>query len=448
MEKKQKRRKEKGITLVALIVTIIVLLILVGVTIATLTRNNGIFTKAQEAKNKTEGAALEEKIKLLATENIINKYTGESGEKTAQELQKELNDQGENVLVIQWDKYIIFDLDENKEYRVMSDGSTEYWGESTIGQTLFNTKTANEDQVNQDNSTSNIIGIDNEGNTVNMLLWEYSLIEDESLGKIGTYGLNDAEALTGQANNRSAGYLGQYTSDGKIIETVPAYISTDNGNKYIAVTSMAHTFYNLNSLAIAPEIPDTVINMQVTFYKCENLKEPPSYIPDSVINLSYTFQDCSNLKYAPNIGKNVIYLTSTFRNSGITQFNNELPRTLITMEAAFSNCKELVSCNIEIPEGVKNLRKTFYNCGALIDGPVEIPSSVNDMINTFYGCSNLQGIMKINAIFSEDFIMEGIHKGYDSVFYGACQLGNGLLLKGSSNKLFELSQNNPKITFQ
>ena len=160
-----------------------------------MTGNNGIFTKAQEAKNKTEGAALEEKIKLLATENIINEYTGESGEKTAQELQKELNDQGENVLVIQWDKYIIFDLDENKEYRVMSDGSTEYWGESTIGQTLFNTKTANEDQVNQDNSTSNIIGIDNEGNTVNMLLWEYSLIEDESLGKIGTYGLNDAEAL-------------------------------------------------------------------------------------------------------------------------------------------------------------------------------------------------------------------------------------------------------------
>ena len=211
---------------------------------------------------------------------------------------------------------------------------------------------------------------------------------------------------------------------------------------------MAHTFYNLNSLAIAPEIPDTVINMQVTFYKCENLKEPPSYIPDSVINLSHTFQDCSSLKYAPNIGKNVIYLTSTFRNSGITQFNNELPRTLITMENAFYNCKELVSCNIEIPEGVKNLRRTFYDCAALIDGPVEIPSSVNDMINTFYGCSNLQGIMEINAIFSEDFIMEGIHKGYDSVFSAACQLGNGLLLKGSSNKLFELSQNNPKITFQ
>ena len=78
-------------------------------------------------------------------------------------MQNELNEQGENVLVIQWDKYIIFDLDENKEYRVTSDGTTEYWGESTMGQTLLSTKTANSDQLQQDSSTSNIIGIDNNG---------------------------------------------------------------------------------------------------------------------------------------------------------------------------------------------------------------------------------------------------------------------------------------------
>lgn len=77
------------------------LLILAGVSIATLTGDNGILTQANNAKERTESASLEEKIKLLATETVINQYTGENEEKTAQELQDELNNQGENVLVVQ-----------------------------------------------------------------------------------------------------------------------------------------------------------------------------------------------------------------------------------------------------------------------------------------------------------------------------------------------------------
>ena len=42
-------KQEKGITLIALAITIIVLLILAGVTIATLTGNTGILTKATES---------------------------------------------------------------------------------------------------------------------------------------------------------------------------------------------------------------------------------------------------------------------------------------------------------------------------------------------------------------------------------------------------------------
>ena len=62
------RKKQRGITLIALIVTIIVLLILAGVTITTLTGDNGILTRAQEAKNKTEQAGEEELRKLTQVE--------------------------------------------------------------------------------------------------------------------------------------------------------------------------------------------------------------------------------------------------------------------------------------------------------------------------------------------------------------------------------------------
>ena len=55
---------KKGITLIALVITIIVLLILAGVTIATLTGDNGLLQKAGEAKNTTLEAEGLERIKL------------------------------------------------------------------------------------------------------------------------------------------------------------------------------------------------------------------------------------------------------------------------------------------------------------------------------------------------------------------------------------------------
>ncbi len=50
------------------------LLILAGVTIATLTGENGILTRANDAKEKTEQAEKDEKTNLSRTEDIINQY--------------------------------------------------------------------------------------------------------------------------------------------------------------------------------------------------------------------------------------------------------------------------------------------------------------------------------------------------------------------------------------
>ena len=53
-------KKEKGITLVALVVTIIVLLILAGVAISLTIGQNGIFTRAQNATQKWDEASTNE----------------------------------------------------------------------------------------------------------------------------------------------------------------------------------------------------------------------------------------------------------------------------------------------------------------------------------------------------------------------------------------------------
>ena len=60
--KKINNKKEKGITLIALVITIIILLILAGVTISTLTGNNGLIEKAKESKTKAEIAKVKEEI--------------------------------------------------------------------------------------------------------------------------------------------------------------------------------------------------------------------------------------------------------------------------------------------------------------------------------------------------------------------------------------------------
>ena len=69
---KEQLKINKGITLIALVITIIVLLILAGVTIATLTGDNGILTKAQSAKEKNAQKTVEEQINLAVQASRIN----------------------------------------------------------------------------------------------------------------------------------------------------------------------------------------------------------------------------------------------------------------------------------------------------------------------------------------------------------------------------------------
>ncbi len=70
---KKQIRKERGITLIALVVTIIVLLILAGVSISMLAGDNGIIRQSQRAKQETEQAEQDEREKL----DNLNQYIGD-----------------------------------------------------------------------------------------------------------------------------------------------------------------------------------------------------------------------------------------------------------------------------------------------------------------------------------------------------------------------------------
>ncbi len=115
--------KNNGITLIALVITMIVLLILAGVTIATLTGDNGILTRVSESKEKTEEAQEKEGIELaLSTAQI-----GDSGyqELNQTNLQKAIDEQfGEGKAVVTDTKNNSFIIKfANKEYEISNSGN-------------------------------------------------------------------------------------------------------------------------------------------------------------------------------------------------------------------------------------------------------------------------------------------------------------------------------------
>ena len=77
-----KKRENRGITLIALVITIIILLILAGISISALTQT-GLFGKAKQAKEKSEAAQNLENETLKDYESKVNEYlTGNGEEKT------------------------------------------------------------------------------------------------------------------------------------------------------------------------------------------------------------------------------------------------------------------------------------------------------------------------------------------------------------------------------
>ena len=103
------KNKNKGITLVALVITIIILLILAGISISALT-NTGIFQRAKDAKQKSANAELDQNTKLDEYENEIDNYLPKQNSNKTVEQAKgkvlstekniELVDAKENKIVI------------------------------------------------------------------------------------------------------------------------------------------------------------------------------------------------------------------------------------------------------------------------------------------------------------------------------------------------------------
>ena len=128
---KGKNMRNKGITLIALVITIIVLLILAGVSIATLTGENGILTRAQDARTETEEAEEREAIQLAYAGAVAEKRG--TGDVVAEDLNTEFRTNGTNATAedgANGEITVTFGAPSNRVYTIDADGNISEEGTS------------------------------------------------------------------------------------------------------------------------------------------------------------------------------------------------------------------------------------------------------------------------------------------------------------------------------
>ena len=142
---KKIRNKNKGITLVALIITIIILLILSGITIATLGGENGLFKKVKLGKERYAISEAKEKLELEIT-NLQIEQNGKGEQLTKEDLPKMNN---EEIDVRDTTNFPVEVIYKNYEFEVDSNFKVTYVGEAN--ETIITYTTEPEGYTNQNN---------------------------------------------------------------------------------------------------------------------------------------------------------------------------------------------------------------------------------------------------------------------------------------------------------
>lgn len=344
-------RKQRGITLIALVITIIVLLILAGISIQSIMGDNSLLTKASNAKQKTAIAQEIEQVQFSYSECKTDNMIEEDGEEvTSEQLQNVMDEKyGSGTVEVTYynSKLIVTYLKTGRSYEIDLENGTVM--ETLDWEKIFENATKHPDQTENGD-----IGIAENGTAVNLDLWTYTL-----LGNGVEYTLG-----TGSYCMTCAAYSMDDIVDGKIQGLMPMYIKEEGSDEFYPVTEMAAAFYYNTALVEAPKIPPTMRNIETAFYGCTNLKYVPD-LPDSVENLWWTFRYCESLEVAPKLSKNAGCLQYTFMEcTNLKTPAPFIPETAYDIERIYGECPNLsgtIEINIQGEWNKYRHRLAFYD---------------------------------------------------------------------------------------
>ena len=400
-------RKEKGITLVALVVTIVVLLILAGVSINLVVGQNGLITRAKEAKKRTEEAINKEEKEFANAQLEINYTEKPKDDDLNPELKKfiakyNITEDNQEITFpirhpigeceIDFGDGVKMNINLNAsnvihQYKEKGEYIIEISGKANSFNYFFDSK--DNDKIIQLLQWGTVFNIISFANCTNLT------------GEIPAPSTNTMKNMT------SVVRLFKNTS---ITGQIPAYLFYGGENIEFAYECFQGC-KNLNSL-----IPETL------FQDMKNLKQTHTMFSDSGIkgkipsnlfknnekleSVNYMFSGCENITgtIPGNLFDNNLNIKSfrgIFRKCGISNIESNLfsKNTIATdFVNVFRECYNLKS----IPEGLfeKNVEASLFNdcfreCESLESMPANLFSTNTKATNyteTFYSCKKLKGI--------------------------------------------------------
>ncbi len=334
-----KIKKEKGITLIALVITIIVLLILAGVSIATLTGDSGIITKANEAELSTELSGYKEQLELYK----VDKYSENSNfvEETLTAGKTELNYNTKSEDEIGNIKTIIPNI------------SDEYFEKLEVikGELLINTQDKNEIRVAQR------LGIEvNPYDIRDGVLWSSNgnlVLMDENTGSLT---IPDSVTAIGE---------GAFSNlDGLRTIIIPSTVKRIEQNAFKSNTTLETVIIQERDGEGVEYIGDSA------FYGCSNLET--INLPDTITTIgNECFRNCTKLDNVKLPSKLTILRTLTFQGC-INLKNLELSLDMVTLRDQCLSGTSLTT--IKFPPNLSNIENGVLNISRLS----EIDTSENN----------------------------------------------------------------------
>ena len=356
MQKRKVNIKEKGITLVALVVTIIIILILAGITINMIVGENGIIRSAQEAKNTWENAIADDQEEL---NSLIA------------ELDEELTDRSRDIYVFLYDDGTL----------TFSNTSEPVEGKNVLK--------AYGDIKGQEYTYE--VGEDGSSITVNTpwaadvgTITKVKILDEIKPTSTACWfaNCNQLTEITGIENFNTSNvtdmkYMFAYCSSLTNLD-----LKSFNTND---VTDMACMFYycqNLESLDVSEFVTNNVTNMRGIFDFCRTLTtiDVSNFDTSKVTDMAYMFA----------------YMYEVTEIKGLENFDTS---SATTMECMFTACQSLSSLDISSfnTSNVTNMRGMFYgssNLTTIYVGNGWTTQNVTNSEDMFYNCGTSDVTLK------------------------------------------------------
>ena len=429
-------KREKGITLIALVVTIVVLIILAAVSISMLTGENGIITQAQNSKEATEQARVEELVDL-AVNSLIGKNLGSTNEITPEDIANEVNEMESrtdiyaegntfptNIIFPEEGRKVEVDLTSKEEsdnmYEVEVDEAdiapTDLFDYEIIDETAktakitrIKPKYCNMDGYNPDtetydldNTNGNIVYDDKSFNTL-VLPYEVELNGNK-------YKIIEVQQLRYEL--LYSDHSGSYTKV-EFPHNVNELIFPNTIEKIYDTRGLINSNDSLKTVVLSNRLKLIGKN---AFCNCSSLTNIT--IPSSVTSIEESaFKGCTRL-------------ISIVIPNGVTSIE----------ESAFEGCTRLIS--IVIPNSVTNLGdRVFTGCSSLTS--ITIPNSITIIgRQEFYGCENLNNITIPSSVTTIKFYAFGYCTSLTTVNYrGTQEQWNEITIESDNEDLTNATKN-------